>query len=370
MGDTRPGTRSTISASFVVSPTVSRLRAFILAAVALGAIAWAIGCGDGTTEPPTTEPPTRPSRPAAITVTPTPIQLAALGATVQLRAAVRDQNGQPITGASVTWTSSDAAVATVDPAGLVTAAGNGTATVTATAGAVSATAAVTVAQVATGVELSPAIDTVLVGDSIRLSATAEDANGHAVAGSRFSWSSSDASVATVDASGLVRGVAGGAVTITATSGSEQAAAELTVLHPDRPVLVAFYEATNGPGWTAHDGWLSDRPVAEWHGVTTGATGRVTGLDLNANNLVGAIPPEVTGLSHLEILDLERNQLAGTIPRELAQLPALRELNLGVNDHTGRIPPELGELANLEDLRVRRNDLSGTVPAELGTPLPV
>ncbi len=340
-----------------------RFGAVVPGSIALVVCAWAAGCGGDTTEP---SPPEPPARPAAITVTPPTVELAALDATVQLRAAVRDQNGQPITGATVTWTSSNTGVAAVDGTGLVNAAGNGTATVTATAGTVSASAAVTVSQLAIAVDLSPSIDTVLVGDSLRLSATAEDANGHAVAGSRFSWSSSDVSVATVDESGLVRGVAGGAVTITATSGAEQGASELTVLHPDRPVLVAFYEATGGPGWTASDGWLSDRPVAGWHGVTTGPNGRVTGLDLNANNLVGAIPPEVTGLSHLAILDLERNQLAGPIPPELGQLHALRELNLGVNGDTGRIPPELGALANLEDFRVRRNDLSGPIPAELGS----
>lgn len=341
---------------------LNRPRTLVPAAV--GVVAWLFGCGGDTTEPPS--PPTPPAaRPSAITVTPPTARLAALDATVQLSARVRDQNGQPITGAAVTWTSSNAGVATVNAAGLVTAAGNGAATVSAAAGTVSGSAAVTVSQEAIAVEVSPAIDTVLVGDSVRISAIAADANGHAVAGSEFTWSSSNASIAAVDASGLVRAFAGGAVTITATSGGEHASAELTILHPDRPVLVAFYEATDGPAWTASHGWLSDRPVAEWHGVTTGANGRVTGLDLNANNLTGAIPPEVVGLSHLEILNLERNQLAGTIPRELAQLPALRELNLGVNDHTGRIPPELGSLANLEDFRVRRNDLTGTVPAELG-----
>lgn len=340
---------------------MKRLRASLLAAIAIGAVAWAFGCGDGATEPP----PTELSRPAAITVTPPTTQLEALEATVQLSADVRDQNGQPLTDAAVNWRSSNTGVATVSTAGLVTATGNGTATVTATAGAVSATSAVTVAQVATGVELSPAIDTVLVGDSIRLSATAEDANGHPVAGSPFTWSSSDVSVATVDDSGLVRAVAGGAVTISARSGSEEAFVEFTVLHPDRAILVALYEATTGPGWRAHDGWLSDRPVAEWFGVTTGANGRVTALELSANNLIGAIPPEVAGLSQLEVLNLERNQLAGPIIPELGQLTTLRTLNLGVNDHTGRIPPELGDLANLEDFRVRRNDVSGPVPAELG-----
>ena len=117
-------------------------RIFIMATIVLGGVAWASGCGDGATEPPPPEPP----RPAAVTVSPAVASLTALGATVQLTADVRDQNGQAMAGATVTWASSAAAVATVNSAGLVTAAGNGTATITATAGGVSGGAMVTVAQ--------------------------------------------------------------------------------------------------------------------------------------------------------------------------------------------------------------------------------
>ena len=50
-----------------------------------------------------------------MTVTPATAELTALGATVQLRAEVRDQNGQVMSGATVTWSSGDASVATVEP---------------------------------------------------------------------------------------------------------------------------------------------------------------------------------------------------------------------------------------------------------------
>ena len=43
------------------------------------------------------------------------------------------------------------------------------------------------------------------------------------------------------------------------------------------VLVAFYNATDGPNWTNDTNWLSDRPIGEWYGVTTDASGRVTEL---------------------------------------------------------------------------------------------
>ena len=83
-------------------------------------------------------------------------------------------------GAAVSWASSAAAVATVSATGLVTAVANGTATITATAGSASGTATVTVAQELSAVTVSPAADTLVAGDTLRLSAEAADANGHLI----------------------------------------------------------------------------------------------------------------------------------------------------------------------------------------------
>ena len=338
---------------------MNRSRILILTSITLGAVAWAAGCGDDTTEPP------EPARPASITVTPATFELTALGVTVQLSAEVHDQNGQVIAGATVAWTSSSTTVATVDAAGLVTAAGNGTATITATAGTVSGSAVGTVDQEVIAVEVSSPADTVPLGDTVRLVAEATDANGHAVEDAEFTWSSSDESVLTVDGSGLVRGIAEGAATITAASVGLVGTAQIRVTHPDRSVLVALYEATEGAGWIENDGWLSDRPVRQWHGVTTGESGRVTAVSLSAHNLIGSIPPDLGRLTHLETLNLQRNTLAGPIPPELANLDSLRTLFLALNRLTGRIPAELGNLANLEDLRLRGNGLTGPIPPELG-----
>ncbi len=339
---------------------MSRRRVAVLTVIALSGLAWATACGDDTTEPPP-----EPARAAAITVSPDASELTALGATAQLSAEVRDQNGQPMSGATVAWSSSSAGVATVSAAGLVTAVGNGSASITASVGAVSGSAAVTVAQEATEVVVSPVADSVPVGDTLRLAAEVLDANGHTLgADASLTWSSSDRSVATVDESGVVSGVAPGMTTITAVSADLQATAEITVADVDRTVLEAFYEATAGSGWIENEGWLSDRPVGEWHGVTTGANGRVTGMELPASNLIGSIPPELSRLSRLETLNLERNTLAGPIPPELGELRNLKTLVLGVNDLTGPIPPELGDLSSLVDLRLRRNELAGPIPPEL------
>ena len=204
-------------------------RPLVFAAAALSTALWAYACGDGATEPP---PPTPdPPRATSLTVTPSTAQLAALGSTVQLAAEVRDQNGNVMGGAAVSWSSGDASVATVDGSGLVTAAGNGTATITATSGQASGTASVTVAQVVSAVTVTPAADTLLQGDTLRLSAEAADANGHAVAGAAFTWASSDTLVAVVDDSGLVAGVGAGPVTISATSSGVTGSAELAVVAP-------------------------------------------------------------------------------------------------------------------------------------------
>ena len=56
--------------------------------------------------------------------------------------------------------------------------------------------------------------------------------------------------------------------------------------PDQAVLVALYEATDGDNWTNNTHWLSDKPLNEWHGVTTNDDGRVTHLELRENRIIG------------------------------------------------------------------------------------
>ena len=134
---------------------------------------------------------------------------------------------------------------------------------------------------------------------------------------------------------------------------------------DRVALVAFYIVTAGPNWANNSNWLSDRPLGEWHGVTTDSNGRVTSLDLISNQLSGTIPPELGHLANLIGLDLWGNQLSGEIPSELGHLAKLTRLSLGGNQLSGEIPSELGNLAKLTRLSLGGNQLSGEIPSELG-----
>lgn len=108
-------------------------------------LALALGCQTSTV----------PETPVATTITITngPAELSFIGQTIPFGVTVSDQNGQAMTGQTITWSIDDETVATVSGGGVVSAVMNGTATVTAATGSISATAGVTVAQVATGVQI-------------------------------------------------------------------------------------------------------------------------------------------------------------------------------------------------------------------------
>ena len=44
--------------------------------------------------------------------------------------------------------------------------------------------------------------------------------------------------------------------------------DAAVRERERKALIEFYNALGGPDWIERDFWGSDRPVGEWHGVTT------------------------------------------------------------------------------------------------------
>ena len=81
----------------------------------------------------------------------------------------------------------------------------------------------------------------------------------------------------------------------------------TTSESDREALVALYHATDGTNWRRNSNWLTDAPLEDWHGVSTDEDGRVTELDLAANEPSGTIPPELGHLDKLKVLDLTASQ---------------------------------------------------------------
>lgn len=114
-----------------------RILSFFAAA---GALAVTAACGDGGT----TEPDAPIASVASVSVSPPAASLVP-GQTSELAATPRDGSNTPLAGRAVTWSSDDAAVATVTNAGVVTGEGPGTTTIRARSEGREGTAQVTVA---------------------------------------------------------------------------------------------------------------------------------------------------------------------------------------------------------------------------------
>lgn len=168
-------------------------------------------------------------------------------------------------------------------------------------------------------------------------------------------------------SGIRIALGSGDYTIEATTYGNEATGDftLTLGRPGFTALRALYHATDGDNWDNSDNWLTDAPLADWHGIRTDNEGRLISIYLNDNNLNGEIPAELGQLDHLEGLYLARNDLSGRIPQELGALQNLKALMLFDNDLTGSIPHQLGDLGNLEEMRLGDNRLSGNIPESLG-----
>jgi Leucine-rich repeat (LRR) protein len=129
-------------------------------------------------------------------------------------------------------------------------------------------------------------------------------------------------------------------------------------------LVALYQSTDGAYWFTNANWLSTATVASWYGITV-ASGHVTTIHLQNNNLFGSLPSELGDLLNLQQLILLENSITGVIPPELGNLSNLLELILAHNQLSGSIPPQLGDLGNLRTLDLIFNQLSGEIPTDLG-----
>ena len=138
---------------------------------------------------------------ASVTVSPATATVF-VGATLQMQATLRSASGAVLTGRSVTWTSDDPSIVSVNGSGLVTGFVPGSATITASAGGASDNATVFVSSrpVAT-VSITPKAPNVAVGDPLTLTANLEAGDGSVLTARFVAWSSSNPSVASVASNG-------------------------------------------------------------------------------------------------------------------------------------------------------------------------
>jgi len=164
-----------------------------------------------------------------------------LAQSAQLGVALRGEGGVALPSVGVSWTSSDASVATVSASGQVTAVKRGTATISASAGGVTGTAAVPVIGVQR-VDATPDSVAVIITQAAQLAATVTADPGVTVTPS---WVSRDTALATVTAAGRVTAKSALGVTwVVATAEDQRDSVKVRVI----PVPVASVAVTPA-AWT-------------------------------------------------------------------------------------------------------------------------
>jgi uncharacterized protein YjdB len=176
-------------------------------------------------------------------------------ATTQLTATISPTNA---TDKSVSWSSSNTDIATVNSNGLVTGVSEGNATISVLTndGGYTASCVVTVnndstnVQV-TGVTVAPASTSIAIGETTTLTATVSPDNA---TDKSVSWGSSNTGIATVSSNGIVTGIAAGSttITVTTTDGNFSASSAITVTSGsgtpcDNPTAISIPFSQDGAG---------------------------------------------------------------------------------------------------------------------------
>ena len=157
------------------------------------------------------------------------VTLKAAGATSKLTATVYDTGGQVITKLKqpVSWTTSNAGVATVDGSGTVKATGSGVATVTASVAGLTSSAKVNV-QIVSSVQVKPNSHSMKAGDTHFFVAVVKDEKGQNI-DIPVTWKVGNVKVASVNSKGKVKASEAGKTVVKAVAGGKMGKASLTVI---------------------------------------------------------------------------------------------------------------------------------------------
>jgi hypothetical protein len=217
-----------------------------------------IGCRTGSVSPPP------PATLVSLSISPANPSIAP-GTTIQLTAQGTFSNGakQNLTS-SVTWSSSNTAIATVAPAGLVSAVLStiGTTTISASYGGISGSTTLTSSDLAT-IAVTPADQTIASGTAIQYTATGNLVNTATQNISAFvTWGSNDTNKVDISVSGLATaGTATGTATISAafnsitgsTSLTSADVASIAVAPPDATIILGTKQQYSATGTLATAG---------------------------------------------------------------------------------------------------------------------
>ena len=232
----------------------------------------------------------------------------------------------------VSWQSSDITVATVSGGGMLHSLKAGTVTVTATMNSVSGTAGVTVSSaVLATINVGAPNPSLASGATEQLTATAVYSDGSTQSvTSQVAWQSSDATVASVAASGMLTALKTGNVTVSATWNSVSGTAGVSVTAPSLSSITVtplVFSIASGQAkqlsalGTYSDGTSQDvTSQATWSSSTAAATvdssGLVTGSSAGSSTITATIGTKngsaVATVSAALLQTISVNPLTGSI----------------------------------------------------------
>ncbi|WP_338865841.1 Ig-like domain-containing protein [Myxococcus stipitatus] len=263
----------------------------------------------------------------SLALAPKDLSLAA-GLTRQLVAMATFSDGTShVLTTDLTWSSSNEAIASISASGLVRAAAPGEATLKARFGALEATVKVTVsAAVVTSLAVTPSEASMARGATLTLTAMVTRSDGTTVdVSNEATWSSSDASIATVNKR-VASGVAQGSVRITATFAGATGGTGLSVseavalaVTPASNMLIEGHprqlhaEATLSNGLT-HDvtasaAWTSSTTDVAVVSMTASTQGQVTPVGQGAATITATF----NGLSGSGQVSVSKLSVTGVVP---------------------------------------------------------
>jgi hypothetical protein len=175
----------------------------------------------------------------SVQIAPEVVVLEWIGSKAILSAVVRDGAGNILAAPQLLWHSLNPSVAEVDAMGAVIAKTVGTALIAVTVACCDAadTIGVHVFQRITAVKIQAPVSSVQRGDSVQLTAVATDHGGTGVPNAGFLWTTSNAAVAIVSPTGMVKSQMAGDVYIRAESGSQRDSTRIIIVEPPPPPTV-------------------------------------------------------------------------------------------------------------------------------------
>ncbi|SCN24518.1 Pullulanase precursor [Clostridium sp. N3C] len=208
-----------------------------------------------------------------------------------LTAVVKDQTNRIIPNAVVTWSADESGVVSVSKSGKITALKDGTALVTAKVGEATATVKVNVGKlVPTTINISGS-NSVYTDAQVTLTATVKDQFDQILT-TGITWSSSDESIATVNASGVVTGIKPGTVTIKAKAGDAEQELVMTVKKSVKRYIYLYYSRPD-KDYTGWNLWV-------WSTGLSNVDGQVDFSSANDGSVVAKveIAPGVTRIGFI------------------------------------------------------------------------